>query len=106
MALLSLMDLGAKAQAGSPLFLKVNSLADAADTNAGDGKCDTDAGTAGDQCTLRAAIQEANAVAGADTIRFDPVLNLGTISLNTPLPEIATDLIINGPGAETSARPT
>src|SRR6267142_554050 len=49
----------------------VNTLADTADTNIGDGHCDTDANLGnGDQCTLRAAIQEANALAGDDTINF------------------------------------
>ena len=91
----------ARAQVVPPLRLNVNSLADAPDLNAGDGSCDTDSATAGEQCTLRAAIQEANAsaVAGADTIAFDPALNLGVISLNTALPDVATNLIIAGPGA-------
>lgn len=90
-----------RAQVVSPLHLNVNSLADTPDINAGDGLCDSDGTTNGEQCTLRAAIQEANAfaVAGADTITFDPALNLGTISLNSALPEIATNLIITGPGA-------
>ncbi len=45
----------------------VNSTVDAADVSPGDGVCAAlvDRGTA---CTLRAAIQEANALAGADTI--------------------------------------
>ncbi|HEX5874419.1 MAG TPA: choice-of-anchor Q domain-containing protein [Pyrinomonadaceae bacterium] len=84
-----------------PLHLKVNSLADAPDINHGDGICDSDGGTTGEQCTFRAAIQEANAwqVAGSDTILFDPALNQGTISLSTALPDIATNLIVDGPGA-------
>jgi hypothetical protein len=47
----------------------VNQTGDATDANTGgmfDGVCDTDAGTAGDQCTLRAAIQESNASAAVD----------------------------------------
>nr|HRL13074.1 choice-of-anchor Q domain-containing protein [Aggregatilineales bacterium] len=44
--------------------LTVNSTVDAPDANPGDGICATAAGV----CTLRAAIQEANALAGADTI--------------------------------------
>ncbi|MBE2201577.1 MAG: CSLREA domain-containing protein [Anaerolinea sp.] len=44
----------------------VNSTADAVDANPGNGVC----ATAGGVCTLRAAIQEANALAGADTIVF------------------------------------
>src|SRR5438445_10327441 len=42
----------------------VNSTTDAVDANPGDGTC----ATAGSVCTLRAAIQEANAHAGDDTI--------------------------------------
>ena len=44
----------------------VNSTADVADANAGNGVCETAAGH--HVCTLRAAIQEANKLAGADTI--------------------------------------
>jgi CSLREA domain-containing protein len=42
--------------------------------NRGDGLCDADPATAGDQCSLRAAIQEANALAnsgGPDVINFN-----------------------------------
>jgi CSLREA domain-containing protein len=88
-----------RAQVITPLHLNVNSLADTPDSNAGDGSCDSDVATAGEQCTLRAALQEANASAGADTITFDPALNLGTISLNTALPDIAGNVVITGPGA-------
>ncbi|MEZ5283192.1 MAG: FG-GAP-like repeat-containing protein, partial [Acidimicrobiales bacterium] len=51
----------------------VNSTGDASDLSAGNGVCDTGAlNTQGDpQCTLRAAIEEANASAGIDTIHFD-----------------------------------
>ena len=42
----------------------VDSTADAVDANPGDGAC----ATAGNVCTLRAAIQEANALPGADAI--------------------------------------
>ena len=45
----------------------VNSTGDAGDTNEGDGACNAGGG----QCTLRAAIEEANASAGHDTIEFD-----------------------------------
>lgn len=47
--------------------LTVDSIGDAPDDNPGDGVCET--ATPG-ECTLRAAIQEANALAGADTINF------------------------------------
>ena len=46
----------------------VNSTTDAVDANPGDGICATTAG----ECTLRAAIQEANALPGADVINMPP----------------------------------
>src|SRR3954468_19623754 len=44
----------------------VNSTSDTADASVGDGVCADASGG----CTLRAAIQEANAAAGTDTINF------------------------------------
>ncbi|MBI4233061.1 MAG: CSLREA domain-containing protein, partial [Chloroflexi bacterium] len=49
-----------------PSIFTVNSTADAVDANPGDGTCSDLAG----RCTLRAAILEANALAGADTINL------------------------------------
>jgi CSLREA domain-containing protein len=75
----------------------VNDNGDAADLNIGNGSCDTNA-AAGDQCTLRAAIQEANAIFGNDTITF--ILAPGsTITLNAALPDIFGNLTITGPGS-------
>ncbi len=48
-----------------PIFV-VNSTADAVDAAPGNGICATASGV----CTLRAAVQEANALAGPDTIQF------------------------------------
>ncbi|MFO7682650.1 MAG: right-handed parallel beta-helix repeat-containing protein, partial [Chloroflexota bacterium] len=45
----------------------VNSSGDQSDSNPGDGQCLTAVGT----CTLRAAIEESNALPGADTIHFN-----------------------------------
>jgi hypothetical protein len=56
------------AGAASAATFTVTTTADVVDTNVGDGLCDTDAVTAGEQCTLRAAVQEANAGSTADTI--------------------------------------
>ena len=53
--------------------LVVNSTGDAGDATPGDGACDT-GGTnsqGATECTLRAAIDEANALAGVDTIDFN-----------------------------------
>jgi CSLREA domain-containing protein len=58
--------------------------------------------TSGSVCTLRAAIQEANAQAGADTIDFAPAIT-GQIVLTSALPAITDDVTINGPGAGTLA---
>jgi CSLREA domain-containing protein len=56
-----------------PVTLSVNSTGDASDISPGNGVCDT--GNTNSQgateCTLRAAIEEANALAGTDTINFN-----------------------------------
>ena len=46
-------------------LIEVNTTGDADDSSPGDGVCDGDAGASGAQCTLRAAIRESNALAGA-----------------------------------------
>src|SRR5215208_683888 len=53
----------------------VNSTGDAADSNTADGACDDGAGN----CTLRAAVQQANATAGTDVINATVT---GTINLS------------------------
>ncbi|MET0648267.1 MAG: Calx-beta domain-containing protein [Pyrinomonadaceae bacterium] len=68
----------------------VNSGGDGADSTFADGVCKTAAG----DCTLRAAIQQANNTAGTDTINFSIT---GTINLTGKLPDIFTDVNINGP---------
>ena len=70
----------------------VNSLADTPDATPGNGIC-ADAGGA---CTFRAALQEANAFAGDDTINFSVT---GTINLTGVLPNITSNININGPGS-------
>jgi len=70
----------------------VNSLADTPDAIPGNGVC-ADAGGA---CTLRAALQEANAFFGDDTINFSVT---GTINLTGALPTISSNMILNGPGS-------
>lgn len=49
----------------------VNSNADAADADASDGRCDIDLVAGGDQCTLRAALEEANQAPNRDLVKFD-----------------------------------
>ncbi|HEX9928611.1 MAG TPA: CSLREA domain-containing protein [Pyrinomonadaceae bacterium] len=64
-----------------------------------DERCDvfTDPEHPGDQCSLRAAIQEANARSGFDLINFNiPGGGIKTISPMTALPEITDRVLING----------
>lgn len=71
----------------------VNNSGDAGDFNTADSICET-VPTSG-TCTLRAAIQQANAHAGSDSISFSII---GTIVLGSMLPAITDTLTINGPG--------
>jgi len=84
--------------AGAVTF-NVNSTVDAVDDNPGDGFCDDGSGN----CTLRAAVMETNALAGADEI----VLKSKTYVLTIPGPDafaeqgdldIRDDLLIQGNG--------
>ena len=70
----------------------VNTTGDGADNNLADGVCNDGGGN----CSLRAAIQQANATAGTDTINI--TVN-GTINLTGALPVINTNMTINGPGS-------
>jgi Right handed beta helix region len=79
---------------GAATFV-VNRTGDAADLHPGDGKCDSST-SSGNQCTLRAAIQESNALAGADTINFNITTTPRTISPASPLPPITGRVTIDG----------
>ena len=72
----------------------VDDPGDAPDFLPGDDVCST--APAGGVCTLRAAIQEANAHAGDDRIEFDIT---GTLSPATPYPSIVQQVIIDGTSA-------
>jgi CSLREA domain-containing protein len=75
----------------------VNSAADLPDANPGDGVCETAPGNG--VCTLRAAIEEANALPGADTITFSSSLpNPATFDVLTTFLRIDQDLTIIGRG--------
>ncbi len=95
----------------APTTVVVNSTGDGSDATPGDGVCDT-GGTnseGADECTLRAAIEEANATATVDTIEFslpvsDPAHSSGvwTIAVASKLPGISDAVTIDGttqPGA-------
>lgn len=83
----------------------VKSTGDGRDSNAGDGICDDGTGN----CTLRAAIEEANASAGKNTITFNiPGAGPHTIQPRSELPTIADAVIIDGytqPGAIPNTNP-
>lgn len=66
------------AVAGGSQFM-VNQTEDVNDANPGDGLCDSDLGSAGEQCSLRAAISEANASAG---LSYTITIPAGTYTLN------------------------
>jgi hypothetical protein len=79
----------------------VNQTSDQADVSVGNGACDWDAGTSGNQCTLRAAIEEANFGGSNDTINFSSSVFTGnvatsTITLGSVLPAISAEVTING----------
>ncbi|HXJ64287.1 MAG TPA: hypothetical protein VNN79_11080, partial [Actinomycetota bacterium] len=75
----------------------VTGTGDASDRNLDDAVCDVSA-SAGLQCTLRAAIEEANDTPGADAIVFDigGAAAVKTITPATPLPAITETLTIDG----------
>lgn len=70
----------------------VNDNGNAVDANLGDGLCLTGGGV----CTLRAAIQQANANPDIDTIAFDLGGAFVTIFLNSELDEIIYPVLIDG----------
>ena len=76
----------------------VNVTGDFADANVGDGHCDLDTSTPGDQCSLRAAIQEGGFSGQGHSINFN--LPAGSvITLNTALPNFVESTSIVGPGS-------
>ena len=77
--------------------LTVNNTGDGADVTPGNGVCETALGNG--ICTLRAAIQEANALAACTPFTINFSVN-GIINLGTALPALNhPNLTLNGPGA-------
>jgi hypothetical protein len=74
--------------------LVVNSAGDAGDSHPGDALCRTAASAT--ECTLRAAMEEANARAGTDTITFNLPAGSLTIRPRAALPVITGVLTIDG----------
>ena len=69
----------------------VNSTGDLGDSNPGDGICDDGNG----YCTLRAALEEANAYTGTNRITFNIPSGQQTIQPGAPLPVITEPVIID-----------
>jgi CSLREA domain-containing protein len=76
----------------------VNSTGDDSDADTGDGTCATTAG----ECTLRAAIEQANASAGEDTITFNLGSGAQTIRPASALPDVTGAVVINGSTSPTT----
>lgn len=92
-----LMALGAAHPAtvhGAATFV-VNRIGDAPDLNLANAACDVSTNS-GKQCTLRAAIQEANDTPGADIINFNITSASKVIAPASPLPPITDEVTING----------
>jgi CSLREA domain-containing protein len=90
----------------------VNIADDFADASAGDARCDVTSFLPGDQCSLRAAIEQANTTPGADAINFGiPGTGAKTIHVGAnghgPLPTVTGQATINGytqPGASPNTK--
>jgi uncharacterized repeat protein (TIGR01451 family) len=74
----------------------VNETGDAFDAALADGACDANAVAAGEQCTLRAAIEQANATAGTDTVGFAVGTGAITIAPTSMLPVVVDPVVIDG----------
>ena len=81
------------ASAETQAFYNVNNTADVGDANIGDGICDSSLVLAGEQCTLRAAVDEANYTNTADFID----LPAGIYALSSSL-TLKGDVQISGSG--------
>ena len=78
-----------------PVTYTVNSTGDGADSSTSDGVCDDGTVPGSTYCTLRAAIQQANAGSGA-VIKFDISGGSYTIQPDTTLPTITKPVFIDG----------
>ena len=79
----------------------VDDTGEAADASPGNGSC----ATAGGKCTLRAAIQEANALTGSHTINLPDLPTAGTVTQyaqTAALPNITANLTIVGTSRTTT----
>lgn len=74
----------------------VNMTGDEPNVSSGNERCDADANEPGDQCTLRAAIETANARAGRDSVSFNIEMpGPHTISFGASSPAITEPILID-----------
>jgi hypothetical protein len=108
LATLAMMGLGVASAPAFALLYTVNTTSDSGhDIDPGNGRCETVAATR--QCTLRGAIEEANARAGIDDIdfkipttdpRYNPQTGQYSILLGASLPAITSSTNISGLGVK------
>ncbi len=81
---------------------EVNLISDNSDELPGDGACDVSIFVPGNQCSFRAAIEEANTTGATDEIRFTNIPTVddeAVIVLQADLPWITETLVIDGSSA-------
>lgn len=72
----------------------VRNAGSGADSNTADNVCSTATPANANTCTLRAAIQQGNAVAGPHTVTFDPTVQ--AITLTASLPQVTSRFTFDG----------
>ena len=77
-AIAAILALAVSAHPAAAATFQVNENSDGSDESVGDGRCDADEGAPGRQCSLRAALAEANDRQNADRIEFDHTVFDGT----------------------------
>jgi CSLREA domain-containing protein len=85
----------ALAQAASAATFRVNSTVDSADANTADSVCLDIL----NRCTLRAAIEQANALGGPDQVILPP----GTYAIGNELP-VSSNIVLDGTGTPSNTR--
>ena len=97
LAVLMLAGVVSAGPAAAAATFTVNSQADGRDANFADNRCDVSAAVSGNQCTFRAAIEQANETSGADEIRFDVGgVGVRTIRPASELPTISERVTVAG----------
>ncbi|MEJ2084016.1 MAG: FG-GAP-like repeat-containing protein, partial [Acidobacteriota bacterium] len=92
-------DVSMSVSAAATTFL-VNSGGSEGDDDPSDGVCDTDKHVAGIVCTLNAAIEQANASPGMDTIEF----SVSTVDIGDGVSRATDPLVIDGSGGGAGGR--